>query len=449
MLLNKKVVFLLLLTDFSVSGVWTAAAQATEASVAAVAGVATKVDGAKIYLDNCSICHGDRGDADTRVRDSLRPPPRNFTTESAASELSRERMINSVTNGRPGTAMMPHKDRLSSQEIVAVVDYIRSHFMNLSSDPKSIQSAAQAEGGRIYSKHCAVCHGDRGSTAYWARSGLNPPPRDFTTAVARQDLTRERMILSVTYGRPGTAMMPHKDKLTGKQIAQVVDYIRASFMTGPIVAQAPETEPALSGNIHPGMLSGGPSVPRQHMKIPGFGLPGGGSAGQLSAGKLTAEQLNAMPGHPHTANPHQGLPMANLPGLPGNAGTSASVDMSVPMPKGLKGNVNQGRTFYMNNCFTCHGVKGDGNGPRAYFNIPRPRDFTSDESRRVLNRERLFHSISNGRVGTVMPAWGKVLNDQQIANVAEFVFRTFVQVKTSAVTALPNPSGSVNKKKLH
>jgi mono/diheme cytochrome c family protein len=99
------------------------------------------------------------------------------------------------------------------------------------------------------------------------------------------------------------------------------------------------------------------------------------------------------------------------------------------MPNKLKADIEWGREFYMKNCFTCHGVKGGGNGPRAYFNRPRPRDFTSDNSRQILNRPRLFDSITKGRVGTVMPAWGKVLTKQQIANLTEFVFQAFIQGK--------------------
>ena len=102
----------------------------------------------------------------------------------------------------------------------------------------------------------------------------------------------------------------------------------------------------------------------------------------------------------------------------------------------------------MNNCFTCHGVTGEGNGPRASFNIPRPRNFTSEESRRVFNRERLFKSISNGKVGTVMPAWARVLTPQQIANVAEFVFQAFILGKGPDVQSeAATDSKSDNKKK--
>ena len=82
---------------------------------------------------------------------------------------------------------------------------------------------AEAAGGAVlYQRHCSVCHGDKGTTAIWAKSGLRPQPRDFTTAEARKELTQQRMIASVTNGRPGTAMQPHKDLLSKKQIQDYV-----------------------------------------------------------------------------------------------------------------------------------------------------------------------------------------------------------------------------------
>ena len=103
-----------------------------------------------------------------------------------------------------------------------------------------------------------------------------------------------------------------------------------------------------------------------------------------------------------------------------------AADMSLPMPLGLKGDVAKGRDFYMNNCSTCHGVTGAGDGPRAYFINPLPRDFLLETSRQYLNRPTLFDAISKGRVRSEMPAWNTVLNNQEIANVAEYVFQTFI-----------------------
>jgi mono/diheme cytochrome c family protein len=103
------------------------------------------------------------------------------------------------------------------------------------------------------------------------------------------------------------------------------------------------------------------------------------------------------------------------------------VNMSAPMPRGLKGDVAKGGTFFMGNCATCHGITGDGRGPRAYFIHPKPRNFLHSASRQQFNRVRLFEVISDGTRGSEMPAWKQVLSAQEIANVAEFVFQQFIQ----------------------
>jgi len=119
-------------------------------------------------------------------------------------------------------------------------------------------------------------------------------------------------------------------------------------------------------------------------------------------------------------------PVVAVPGKAHAQSATAIADMSLPMPLGLKGDPDKGRVFFMGNCFTCHGVKGDGEGPRAYFITPPPRNFLLETSRQRLNRPVLFEAITNGRLGTNMPAWGKVLNSQEIADVAEFVFQNFI-----------------------
>lgn len=360
---------------------------------------AAKIDAAEIYVQNCAICHGDKGDAKTRAQSGLRPPPKDFTTIEAALELSRERMIDSVTNGRKGTAMMAHKGRLSAAQIEAVVDYIRQDFMQTPEDQPVL--VKNNHGAEIYSRNCAVCHGDKGNTAIWARSGLNPAPKDFTSEEARKTLTRDRMIDSVTNGRPGTGMMSFTTKLNKQEIEQVVDYIQQAFMSS---ATAPSGLPQ-------GPYANQPVIPQDRAHA------GVGQNRDPHAG-LTQQR------DPH-AGPHQG----GMPAMASRTMPVIDADMSLPFPNGLEGDPIEGRKFFMGNCFTCHGVTGEGDGPRASFNIPRPRNFTSEESRRTLNRVRLHKGITDGKVGTVMPAWGKVLTDQQITNVAEFVFQAFIRSK--------------------
>lgn len=259
----------------------------------------------------------------------------------------------------------------------------------LSSGP--VIAAPEVSAKQLYQKLCSVCHGDRGDGDSRAAGSFNPRPRDFTAPTAITELTRERMIRSVAEGRPGTAMVGHAKKLSPQQIESVVDYIRTTFM---------------------------------HLPSGGQGLSSSAKTADLAASKVTPS-----PGK-----------------LPGDA-MNASADMNLPLPQKLKGNVESGRAFFMKNCFTCHGVKGDGNGPRAYFIAPRPRNFTSEESRQTYNRPRLFDAISNGKRGTVMPAWSKVLTEQQIANVTEFVFQAYI--KGSYKLNVPEALSEDGKKKAH
>jgi mono/diheme cytochrome c family protein len=87
--------------------------------------------GKKIFETHCKVCHGVNGDGATFAANALNPPPRNFTTEKARQELTPERMLTSVSEGREGTAMMPWAPVLSKLEIHSTVLYIRKRLMNL------------------------------------------------------------------------------------------------------------------------------------------------------------------------------------------------------------------------------------------------------------------------------------------------------------------------------
>lgn len=301
-----------------------------------------------LYHNYCSVCHGDRGDGRSRARASLNPPPRDFT---AAAELTRESMIAIITHGKPGTAMVAWKTQLTEPEVAAVVDYIRNTFMVVALEPRL------QRGRTLYIHNCAVCHGERGQGSTLPVGGPTPP-RNLASPQSRAELSRERMLESVTRGRPGTAMAAFGGRMPAQDVEAVVDYVRAALMV-------PETD------------------------ISGIKAHGG------RAGDVTPNVVQA--------------------------------DMSQPMPGGLKGDPDKGGRFYMANCATCHGAAGDGRGPRAYFINPKPRNFRDASAQSVFNRPAIYLATSMGRQGSEMPAWSKVLSDQEIADVAEFVFRRFIR----------------------
>ncbi len=361
----------------------------------------------EIYREHCAVCHGDRGDGQTRARFGLSPAPRDFTAPGLVNDLSRARMINSIANGREGTAMVAWSDRMTGAQIVALVDYIRVNFMQsvdvapgrhtyLEVQPGLEEEYAAerndpehlARGKDLYVEHCRVCHGDRGNGATWTNTVLNPSPRNFTSPQSRRIMTRKRMLASVAYGRKDTAMMSFSERLDKENIEEVVDYIRITFMNGPVV------EDASPADIAAATAAGG-----------------GGHGASTNHGQAPS-----------------GVGAHRMPRMSGSAigPRPPAVDMMASFPDGLVGDFERGRYFYMNNCAACHGVRGDGHGPRASFINPKPRNFIQAKSRATLNRPALFKAIVIGKPGTPMPAWGKVLGPQSVADVAEFVFQDYI-----------------------
>jgi mono/diheme cytochrome c family protein len=293
------------------------------------------------YRAFCVGCHGETGQGVGGIID--------FTSPAALTKLTRDGMIAAITAHDPSVATAWH-GALNSERSKAVIDYIRDAFMLPAPD------ADASAGRRIFARACSVCHGERGDAASWAKNSLDPPPYDFTSEKAKA-LSRQHMIHTVSYGSPGTAMMPFTTQFSREEIIATVDYIRRSFM------QMDEIQLAAAGG---GM------------------------------------------GHDH------------------DHGTMIDRAANAPFTDGLEGDYGNGKALYKQNCADCHGLDGRGDGRRAYFMRRKPRDLASPETRVDFNRPHLFISIAKGVIRTEMPAWSKVLEAQQIADVAEYVFVRFV-----------------------
>jgi mono/diheme cytochrome c family protein len=316
-------------------------------------------------------------------------------------------------------------------------------------------AAAQTEPAVLYHNYCSVCHGDKGDGRSRAAAALVPPPRDFTDAAARRDLTRERIVAAIKYGRPGTAMVGWTTQLSNRDIERLADYVLAQFVRRESLGD-PRGRAIYAKNcaVCHGDRGEGAMWAAANMARPprNFGAP--------QAQSLTREAMIAAVTHgrPGTAMAAFGTQLSRddiaavvdfirtafmSPDISGTrahggreadaASAPAGVDMTAVFPNGLKGDAKRGSAFYLANCATCHGARGDGEGPRAYFINPKPRKFTDQAARARYNRVALYAGIAEGRLGTEMPAWNKVLNDQQIADVAEYVFQAFIRGRADAI----------------
>ena len=100
-------------------------------------------DGKSIYRFYCYQCHAYAGNARTLSSTYLEPQPRDFTAETHES-LPRERMLEAVRNGRPGTAMVNFDSVLTAAQIEMVVDYIRNELLG---NPDSAEKYHSPENG--------------------------------------------------------------------------------------------------------------------------------------------------------------------------------------------------------------------------------------------------------------------------------------------------------------
>ena len=78
--------------------------------------------GKSVYESYCLACHGAQGKGDGPVGSALTPPPSDLT---ATGKKSDQFLLQTIQNGRPGTAMPSWKEDISPQDIQDVLAYIR------------------------------------------------------------------------------------------------------------------------------------------------------------------------------------------------------------------------------------------------------------------------------------------------------------------------------------
>jgi DMSO reductase family type II enzyme heme b subunit len=94
-----------------------------------------------------------------------------------------------------------------------------------------------------------------------------------------------------------------------------------------------------------------------------------------------------------------------------------------------------GKQIYLKRCMPCHGINGDGNGPAADTLNPRPRDFTrglfklrTTAWQDAPSEADHFRTVSRGVPGTAMPAFVRILTEQERWQVTYYE-RTFFESK--------------------
>jgi mono/diheme cytochrome c family protein len=92
----------------------------------------------ELYVQNCQMCHMPDGNAAIKQM--------NFADGEWIHGTTIKQMVKVVTDGVPATAMMSFKDRLSDQEILALVKFVRAFDKKLAGKPAAKAKAAPKTG---------------------------------------------------------------------------------------------------------------------------------------------------------------------------------------------------------------------------------------------------------------------------------------------------------------
>jgi mono/diheme cytochrome c family protein len=214
---------------------------------------AQRESGKKVYLRDCSQCHGEKGDGEGYATPHLRPKPRDFTTGKfkvrttpTGALPTHEDLVNIIRRGMPYTAM-PAWPALSDQEVSDLAYFLKTFsadFSNakLAPEPVPLPSAPRATdesielGKKLYAETgCVRCHGCHGTLGRGDGPSAPTLIDDWGHPIRAADLTqswtfrggssREDIFRTMSTGFNGTPMPGFVDALTPEQRWAITDFI--------------------------------------------------------------------------------------------------------------------------------------------------------------------------------------------------------------------------------
>ncbi len=191
-----------------------------------------KPDGARLYAQRCSACHGADGSGGVGVPLAL---------PAFLSSVDDAYLYNTVRFGRPGR-VMPAFAKLTDAEVGAIIAHIRSWpGQKRPKTPPPDRIAGNATRGKVlYESHCGACHGANGEGGHGTGVTLSRPRSAPILAPALNNpgflAAASDVLIKTTLlrGREGTPMRSFlKQGLKERDINDIVAYVRAFEQSPP------------------------------------------------------------------------------------------------------------------------------------------------------------------------------------------------------------------------
>lgn len=183
------------------------------------------IDGARLYRQHCSACHGSDGHGGVGVPLAL---------PAFLSGVDDDYLRRTIRLGRPGR-VMPAFTLLKPVEVEAIVRYLRSWpDQKPPRTPSRRHIAGNATNGQaLYGRHCARCHGANGEGGHGTGVTLSRPRSAPILAPALNNpgflaAASDALIkTALVQGRDGTPMRSFlKQGLKERDINDIVAYVR-------------------------------------------------------------------------------------------------------------------------------------------------------------------------------------------------------------------------------
>lgn len=174
--------------------------------------------GTQLYKRDCVVCHGIQGQGDGPGAAALHPRPVSFSEH----QYTLDRLSAVLWNGVIGTAMPAWRD-FSPEDLGALAQAVRGFYAGQQEPaiPKDVLDL----GGRVYSAHCAQCHGDQGAGDGSAAEQFPIPPTNFQA----ERPTIAASLHALRNGVAGTPMAPWTSQLSEAELSAAAYFVRGFF----------------------------------------------------------------------------------------------------------------------------------------------------------------------------------------------------------------------------